>query len=209
MTAKYDLDHAYSIDGPEDARALYKGWAATYDESFGSALGYVAPRRVADVLLQEDAGAKDDPILDVGAGTGLVAEALRGRTVDGLDISSEMLAQAEAKAIYRRCILGDLTGELPLENGAYGAVISCGTFTHGHVGPVCLPELLRVTRPGGLFVCGTIPAVFDKMGFGSSLAILVGRGTITPVAFREIEIYEGVDHAHAKDRALVMVFRKI
>ena len=119
-----------------------------------------------------------------------------------------MLDQARAKGIYRDCILGDLTKPIALPDGVYGAVISCGTFTHGHVGPECLPELLRITRPGALFVCGTIPAVLDGARFGSELAKLVAQELIEPVRFRDIPIYEGANHPHRDDRGLVIVFRK-
>ena len=207
MSSDYDLDHAYTIDGPEDARRLYGNWAASYDDSFGAGWGYVAPREIANIFLSEMR--ENQPALDIGAGTGLVAEHLRDVTVDGIDIAPEMLARAEAKGLYRRRILGDLTQPLHIPDGVYGGVVSCGTFTHGHVGPVCLPELLRITRPGALFACGTIPAVLDGMGFGSALAALVAAAKITPVAFREIAIYEGADHPHRDDRGLVMVFRKL
>lgn len=30
-----DLDNAYDINGPEEARALHGKWAQTYDDSFG------------------------------------------------------------------------------------------------------------------------------------------------------------------------------
>ena len=202
----YDLDRAYEIDGPEDARRLYGDWAATYDDRFGAGWGYVAPRRIAEIFLAEG-GEDAEPVLDIGAGTGLVAEAMPRAAVDGFDISPDMLARAEAKGLYRDRILGDLTRPLSLADDTYGGVISCGTFTHGHVGPDCLPELLRVTRSGALFVCGTIAPVFDQMGFGSALAQLVAQGRITPVTFREIEIYEGAEHDHAADKGLVIVFR--
>ena len=205
MTADYELDRAYEIHGPKDAKKLYDGWAETYDDSFGTGWGYVAPRKIAEVYLADGAS---EPVLDIGAGTGLVAEALPGLTVDGFDISADMLAKAEAKGLYRNRILGDLTQPLDLADASYGGVISCGTFTHGHVGPECLPELLRVTRSGALFVCGTIAPVYDQMGFGSALAKLVAQGRITPVDFREIAIYEGAEHDHANDTGLVMVFRK-
>lgn len=208
MTANYDLDRAYDIDGPQDARALYGSWAETYDQSFAEAWGFVAPRRIADIYraeMTED----DQPILDIGAGTGLVAENLPGLSVDGIDITPEMLARAEAKGLYRNRILGDLTARLEMADDSYGGVISCGTFTHGHVGPECLPELLRVTRSGALFVCGTIPSVLDGSGFGSALAGLVAQGRITPVRFREIDIYDRQDHPHAGDCGLVMVFRTL
>ena len=202
----YDLDNAYEINGPQDAKRLYGAWAETYDSSFGTGWGFVAPRLIAELYLAARKG--DAPILDIGAGTGLVAEHLKGAVVDAFDITPQMLEIAEGKGIYRTLIEGDLLAPLPLEDGSYGGVISCGTFTHGHVGPACLPELLRVTRPGGLFVCGTIPAVVDGMGFGSALARLQAKGAITPLRFAEIEIYDQKHHDHSDDRGLVMIFRK-
>lgn len=203
----YDLDKAYEIDGPDDARRMYGDWAPTYETSFALNWGYIAPREIAAILRAEiPQGAE---ILDIGAGTGLVAEHLLGLTVDALDITPEMLEIARPKGLYRHLILGDLTGALDIPDGSYGAVVSCGTFTHGHVGPECFPELLRITRPGAVFACGTIGPVLDGAGFGSELARMVAHGKITPVAWRDIPIYEGADHPHKDDRGLVMVFRKL
>ncbi|MDP3197465.1 class I SAM-dependent methyltransferase [Tabrizicola sp.] len=203
----YDLDEAYQIDGPDGARRMYGDWAPTYDDSFGAAWGYIAPREIAAILAAE-VGTQAE-ILDIGAGTGLVAEHLRGRTVDALDITPEMLEIARPKGVYRNLMLGDLTKALDIPDATYDAVISCGTFTHGHVGPECFPELLRITRPGAVFACGTIGPVLDGAGFGSELARLVAQGRITPVAWRDIPIYEGADHPHKDDRGLVMVFRRV
>lgn len=203
----YDLDQAYEIDGPEDARRLYGAWAATYDDSFGQGWGYVAPREIARIFREEMS--EDMPVLDIGAGTGLLSEHLRDLTIDAIDLTPEMLERARAKKIYRELFIGNLLEPLDFPDGAYGAVISCGTFTHGHVGPECLTELLRVTRPGALFVCGTIAPVLDGAGFGSALAQLVAAQRIEPVRFREIPIYEGQDHPHVDDRGLVIVFRTV
>jgi SAM-dependent methyltransferase len=203
----YDLDKAYEINGPEDARKMYGDWAPTYDESFGRAWGYIAPREIAEILKAEIAPSAQ--ILDIGCGTGLVAENLRGLVVDGLDITAEMLEIARAKGLYRALLHDDLTRALDIPDTSYDAVISCGTFTHGHVGPECLPELLRITRPSAVFACGTIGPVLDGAGFGSALARLVANGRITPVAWRDIPIYEGARHPHKDDRGLVMVFRKL
>jgi len=207
MPSTEALQAAYSLTSVDEAKALYGNWAATYDSSFGAGLGYVAPREVARVFRK--VAEADTPILDVGAGTGLIAEHLGGLTVDALDITPEMLDVAAQKGLYRNLIKADVLQTLPMEDGHYGGVISSGTFTHGHVGPACLPELLRVTRPGALFACGCVPAVYDGMGFGSTLAILNAQGRISDLSFCDIPIYEGVDHAHAHDRGLVMVFRKV
>ncbi|CAN1485087.1 SmtA SAM-dependent methyltransferases [Paracoccaceae bacterium] len=203
----YDLDGAYQINGPDDARKMYGDWAPNYDESFGAAWGYIAPREIAAILKSEIATGAE--ILDIGAGTGLVAESLTGQTVDALDITPEMLEIARAKSLYRQLLLGDLTKVLDIPDASYDAVISCGTFTHGHVGPECFPELLRITRPGAVFACGTIGPVLDGAGFGSALARMVAQGQITAVAWRDIPIYEDAQHPHKDDRGLVMVFRRL
>jgi SAM-dependent methyltransferase len=205
--SKTALETAYAIDGPEGAKKLYADWADTYDAGFSVEYGYVAPREVARIFraLCDEA---DTPILDVGAGTGLVGEHLRDLTLDALDISPEMLAVAAGKGLYRATIEADLTTRLPLSDGLYRGVISAGTFTHGHVGAEALPELLRVAAPEALFVCGTRDDVFDRMGFGSMLARLQAADRITPVRFFDIPTYEGAAHDHAQDRSLVMTFRK-
>ena len=124
-----------------------------------------------------------------------------------LNTPLEVCEQRDPKGLYRNLMLGDLTKTLDFPDASYDAVISCGTFTHGHVGPECFPELLRITRPGAVFACGTIGPVLDGAGFGSALARLVALGRITPIAWRDIPIYEGADHPHKDDRGLVMVFR--
>ena len=120
-----------------------------------------------------------------------------------------MLEVAQSKSLYRKTIEGDLLAPLPIKDHSYGGITSSGTFTHGHVGPACLPELLRITRRSGLFVCGVVPEVYDRLGFGSALAQLQAAEKITPIRFSEITLYEGADHEHAHDKGLVMIFRKL
>lgn len=201
------LDAAYALETPADNEAYYRDFAETYESGFVADTGYVYPREIAR-LFTSIAGPGDAPVLDVGAGTGLVAAHLGEVAVDGIDISAEMLAVAAAKGLYRRRIRADLTGPLDIPDGFYGALVSAGTFTHGHVGPVCLAELLRVARPGALFCLGINLAVFDSAGFGSALARLVAEGRVGPVDFRPVTFYEGKQHDHSADRGVAAVFRK-
>jgi SAM-dependent methyltransferase len=206
-----DLKDAYGLRTPEDSVRLYRGWAADYDETFARALGYVAPREIASAFLAEadpDPAADPGPVLDIGAGTGLVAQHLRGLTVDAVDISQEMLDAAGAKGLYRRRIRADLTGPLAFADAEYGGFVSAGTFTHGHVGPACLLELMRIARPDAVFALSINAQAFDGAGFGSAFAGLVADGAITPVRFRRAPIYEGATHEHAGDTMLVALFRR-
>jgi len=202
------LEGAYALETPADNVDYYRGFAETYDEGFAEALGYVYPRHVAAAYLAA-AEPGDQPVLDIGAGTGLLAEHLPGVEVDGVDISAEMLAKAGAKGLYRRRIVADLTQPLELADASYGALVSSGTFTHGHLGPEVLGELLRLLRPGGLCCLGINLRVFDTAQFGSAFARLVAAGTVTPLDFREVRIYaDGAGHEHAEDRCVVALFRR-
>lgn len=211
MSRSEHLERAYSLRTPEDSVALYRDWAGTYDETFAREHGYVAPREVALAFLGEAGRQKDSqagPVLDIGAGTGLVGAELRDLVVDAIDISQEMLDVAGSKGLYRNRICADLTGSLDIPDASYGGFVSSGTFTHGHVGPACLPELMRIARPGALFVLGIRPEAFDEAGFGSAFAALVADGAITPVDFRRLRVYENAEHDHAGDTYLTAVFRR-
>lgn len=202
---EHGLDGAYSLEKPEDSVAYYKDWATSYDTEFAVTHGYVVPRHVGQAF-REFGG--EGPVLDIGAGTGLVAEHMPKVDIDGIDISQEMLDVAGRKGLYRDLICADLTQTLDIPDGSYQGFVSAGTFTHGHVGPVCLPELMRIARPGALFVATINAEVFDNAGFGSAFAGLVADGLIEPVGFRRVNYYEGADHEHASDMGLLASFRR-
>ncbi|MEM1300844.1 MAG: methyltransferase domain-containing protein [Pseudomonadota bacterium] len=201
------LDGAYALETPEDSVKLYRGWAETYDATFAESQGYIVPRQVAELFRAEGG---QGPVLDIGAGTGLVAAEMTGVEVDGIDISQEMLDVAAGKGLYRNRICADLTEPLAIEDATYRGFTSAGTFTHGHVGPGCLPGLMRIAAPGALFVLAINWQVFDEAKFGSAFAELVARGRISPVNFRSIRYYaDGADHDHAEDTGLLAVFRRL
>lgn len=202
-----DLEAAYALKTPDDSKALYRDWAATYDETFAAAMGYAAPGRIAALFDRRWAGG--GRVLDVGCGTGLVAEELAARPVDGLDISAEMLAVAAQKGVYERLIEGDLTARLAIADDSYAGLISAGTFTHGHVGPGALDELVRIAAPEALFVFGVNAEVFRELDFGAKLDALESAGRICGAELVEGRIYEdAASHGVADDRFLATVFRK-
>ena len=164
---KIKLHDAYSLKTPTDSIKLYKKWAQTYDQDFALNSNYLSPKKISN-FFNKYSKKNDTPILDVGAGTGLVGEVLNAKSkkeIIGIDISSEMLDQARLKRCYSSLIVADITKKIPLENNSIGAVVSAGTFTHGHVGADALDELLRITKPGGLFVLSINSKVFIKGGF--------------------------------------------
>lgn len=202
-----DLTSAYALTGPEDAARLYADWARTYDSDFAQDMGYVLPLAVARAYAQVGG---TGPVLDLGAGTGLCGAALGALGVgplDATDLSPEMLAIARDKAIYRTLFVGDLLARLPCDDGAYGGAVSSGTFTHGHVGPEALDEVLRVVRPGGWIALSVNAAHFAALGFDAALA---ARATqITDLSLTPTAIYgPKATGDHARDQALLLTCRR-
>lgn len=205
------LKGALGLTGPEACLAYYRDWAASYDQGFASEMQYLLPAHVAAAFL----GARGQgPVLDVGAGTGLLAEALRrmGFTdpIDAVDFSVEMLERAAEKRIYAGLFQADITKPLNLPR-RYGGVVSSGTFTAGHVGPEALPHLLAVTRPQSQFALSINRRVWTSAGFDAALDALAAQKRITDLHLIEVEVYGAaaarIDADHAGDRALVALFR--
>ncbi len=203
------LDAAYRLNTPDDSLRLYRDWAPTYDRDFAAAQGYTYPSEVAKIFADR-ASLEDAPILDVGAGTGLVGERLYDhglRSLEALDISQEMLDVAKSKTIYQQVHQIDLTAPGTFGLKRYGGLVSAGTFTHGHVGPDALASLISMGKSGALFVLGINSSHFEIGGFGRILSTL--KSSIYAPEFLERPIYDGSGDAdHAKDTALVAVFRK-
>ena len=211
---KISLEDAYALQTPEDNVALYRHWAETYDVEFARDRGYQYPQIIADIYARHSKPA-DTPVLDVGSGTGLVASALQEHhsvdahlTIDGVDISPEMLAVSRTKNVYRHLFEADLTQSIDLPEKQYGAVVSAGTFTHGHVGPEALIKLLRLCRAGALFVIGVNGTAFDQYHFGSHFAALQADQHITPIEFIRVQYYATATDGHAADQGYAALFRK-
>ncbi|KAI5139902.1 Methyltransferase-Like Protein 27 [Manis pentadactyla] len=137
---------------------FYDQWAPDYDQDV-AALQYRAPRLAVDCLTQALPGLPLDAlILDVACGTGLVAAELQARgflQLHGVDGSPGMLEQARARGLYQCLSLCTLGQEpLPSSEGSFDAVLMVGALSDGQVPCSAIPELLRVTKPGGL-VCLT------------------------------------------------------
>ena len=205
-----DLESAYALETPEDNLRLYKDWAETYDADFVTAAAYRLPELVAGTYVSLGG---TFPCLDIGCGTGAVAEALpKGSTVDGLDLSPEMLEVARKKGLYRNLIEANLKERLPLPDGQTKGILSAGTFTHGHVGAEALGELVRILAPGGFAVLSIRDEIWDTMGFEEAFSQLAETGKITAPERRTEAIYanpEAAPEGHDNDMSFITVFRRL
>jgi SAM-dependent methyltransferase len=172
------LGAVYDAKAPEQVAALYDDWATTYDAEMAAA-GYRHPS-VGLALLARHAARGTGPVLDAGCGTGLLGDwlgILGFSPVEGLDLSDGMLAVARAKGSYARLHRLALGGPLPFADGHFAATIATGVFTTGHVGAEGLPELVRITRPGGPIVL-TVKTTLWEAGFGAALKAMDGVSVV-------------------------------
>ncbi len=202
-----DLEDAYAIESPDDARRLYAKWAATYDDGFVVEMDFHLPRKVAE----EFARAKGTgPVLDFGCGTGLCGEHLADQgigPVDGVDLSPEMLEVAAHKNVYRTLLEGNILEGLDLPANQYVGITSSGTFTNGHVGPDAINALLRSAARGALFALSINVRHYHALEFGRKFEELSDR--ITGLELPEIPLYgPNAKGAHKNDRGYIALFRK-
>ena len=186
---------ARSMTSPDEAAAVYRDWAANYDEDVFDRLGFVGSARIAELLVAHlpDRSAS---VLDLGCGTGAVGVRLAelGVTaIDGVDLSPEMLAIAERTGAYRTLTVADLTAADLELLGRYEASVSAGTFTSGHVGPDAVPRLLGALAPGGLIAWvigdGVWPSFEDVLSAAAMTVLHVAHEPIRSGAGPEAVMY--------------------
>jgi predicted TPR repeat methyltransferase len=185
---EHSREDAYRLASPAAHREYYDAWAATYDADFIQARRYLVPAAVASAFLSR-AGIHDSPVADIGCGTGQLGRALGAVDVDGFDVSPEMLAIARASGAYRDVRLADLTDPHSAVERAYGGLVSSGTFTHGHLGPVDLASVLGLCRPGALCAVGINADHFSVAGFGVLLDELIALARIADLQLADTPSY--------------------
>ncbi len=173
------LAAVYHAKSPEEIARHYDRWANSYEADMAT-VGYRHPA-ICLALAARHLPRGASPLLDAGAGTGLIGEWLRligYPVIEGLDISDGMLAVAATKGVYARLHKLALGGPLPFATGAFAGVVSVGVFTSGHVGAEGLDELIRICRPGGAIIM-TVKTTLMQEGFEARLGELEAEGRIT------------------------------
>ncbi|MDE2445857.1 MAG: class I SAM-dependent methyltransferase [Alphaproteobacteria bacterium] len=172
------LGAVYGSTSTDDVAKLYDGWAETYDAEMAVA-GYRHPT-ICLALLARHLHRGAAPLLDAGAGTGLIGEWLKIMgypQIEALDISSGMLKVAVQKNCYSAFHQLALGGALPFADGHYAGIISAGVFTSGHVGAEGLDELVRICKVGGVIVL-TVKNTLWHDGFEAHVKKLEAVGNV-------------------------------
>jgi len=162
----------YSSDEFKALQDVYTKFSKDYDNNV-SQDQYTGPPRLADKIASLYPEEKEIKILDFGCGTGLVADALsvKGFTnIDGTDCNQGLLDVAESKGIIKKLIFSkDADGLKEIPSDSYDLVCSSGCFFLSSTHPTmsCIPDLVRIIRPGGYLVILTknIYLSFDYVDF--------------------------------------------
>ncbi|MCT9088837.1 class I SAM-dependent methyltransferase [Streptomyces sp. ASQP_92] len=138
---------------------MWAGRAQAYASSFAGVCAHPVPRLLDAARV--GAGVR---VLDVGTGTGTVAEAAcaRGAGVTGVDAEADMVEWA-ARAVPSAATHLAVLPQLPFSEGLFDAVTA--NFVLDHVGRprAAITELRRVVRPGGR-IAVTLWAVPEAAG---------------------------------------------
>lgn len=162
--AQEHLDEVYRAASPQELQTAYQKWAASYDQDLRQ-LGWDKPQLIVETVM---AHCPPCEAVEFGVGTGQVGKCLKEAGFDrltGLDFSPAMLEQAKRTQAYQRLLVADLQKPLELPSQSFDLALAVGIFTEGHLGAECLPEMLRLLRPGGLFAFSLRNDLEDRLGF--------------------------------------------
>ena len=146
------LSKIFSVKGNDAMREVYDEWASSYDKDILET-GYATPVRVA-AALKSQLPDTHGQILDFGCGTGLSGQALSEAgfsTIDGVDLSPEMLRAAREKGVYRDLWAAGDDATHDIAPGQYDAITAIGVISYGAAPLSVFDDIFKWLAPGNLF----------------------------------------------------------
>lgn len=193
----YSISMAYSYENSQELAMYYDDSAKDYD-GFADSVGYVLPRKVAEIAAIHLN--KYDTVIDIGCGTGILGIELNllkdGLYIHGVDISSEMISIAHRKQKptgarhYEKLYHVDISEKNALPDNKYDFMVSSGTFTTGHLDGGHLSRIIESMKNGSLAVFSVKSDHFDDSGFMDVLLGLKINKLIEIIDISEVDSYE-------------------
>ncbi len=207
------LEGAYDLETPEDNILYYKSFSKDYDRVFAEGLEYTYPKYVAEEFLEYYNN--NSYVCDIGCGTGLVANELKqiesNLIIDGFDISKDMINIAKEKNVYRDLYEIDLTKPIKKVPKNYSGIISAGAFTHGHLGPEIINNLISICIDGAILTIGINAIHYKEKGFENLLYNLEKQNKIKICKIINSSIYSSNHNSNGKENntAVISTFEKL
>lgn len=135
--------------------ALFDQYAPQFEHSLVDRLGYRVPEMLDALVSEEMARLGIDGFaraLDLGCGTGLMGQHLRGQTayLEGIDVSAAMIAETARKGIYDSLQKAELVAALNTRRADADLVTAADVFIYCGALPPVLAALVPALKPGGL-----------------------------------------------------------
>lgn len=138
-------------------RALFDDYAPKFDRHLTTSLAYRGPQLIADALRRACSnrmrGYRFGLTLDLGCGTGLMAQELTGlcAAIEGVDLSPRMLEKAEKTKLYDALHEGELVAFLSGRQTGADLVVAADVFVYMAALDAVFREVHRVLKREGLF----------------------------------------------------------
>ena len=137
-------------------RALFDDYAPKFDRHLTGSLAYRGPELIADALRRACSKRLREYrfVLDLGCGTGLMAQALEGvfSSMEGVDLSPRMLEKAEKTKLYDALHEGELVSFLAARPSAEAdLVVAADVFVYMAPLDAAFREAHRVLKREGFF----------------------------------------------------------
>jgi len=153
--ARLGAADAATAMSPDYLRALFDQYAPRFDDALAN-LSYRAPASLLRAV-EATCGFENRPrfgtMLDLGCGTGLAGAAFRPYVdwLVGVDLAPKMIAQARAKGLYDRLVVGDIGQFLrEQDDAAFHLIVAADVFVYlADLAPAC-GAIARVLSMGGL-----------------------------------------------------------
>ena len=155
-------------------QCIYKDFADHYDTLMRDDLGYQGPERIQDAIKGAIGDARGLDILDVGCGSGLSALGLKpfAARLTGIDLSPEMLALANARGLYDRLEVCEITEWLERSDEHFDIVAAIDCLIY-------FGDLKRI-----------IGAAAKRLNPGGVVAISMERGERYPFSLTDTGRYQ-------------------
>lgn len=135
-------------------RHLFDQFSHDYDTRMREKLGYRAPEILMDLLTLTEGRPRKLATLDLGCGTGLAAPVFRpvASKLTGIDLSPQMIAQADATGLYDDLVVGDIETWLFDTRAKFSRVVAADVLVYlGDLARV-FEGVKRVLKSGGTFL---------------------------------------------------------
>ncbi|MEM8622353.1 MAG: methyltransferase [Pseudomonadota bacterium] len=137
--------------GHSYVRALFGAYASHFDEHLLMELHYVAPNLLMQIIMQNHDG-RFSRAIDVGCGTGLCGPLFAPfcTRLIGVDLSPDMLAEAEKKACYDDLIAADFNLYLNANPDAADLILAADVLVYSGTLSGPISAIATALKPGAM-----------------------------------------------------------